>query len=134
VRPFEVLIASHGPLADGLLAAARMICGEVQGVSTLSLLPEDSPESFAARLRAALAPGRPTLILTDLYGGTPHNVACAVVGREPSELRCVAGVNLGMLIEAMTATEPLDDALVERLVISSREAIVDVSARLAARR
>ena len=134
MRPFEVLIASHGPLADGLLAATRMICGDLQGVSTVSLLPEDSPESFAERLRDALEPGRPTLILTDLYGGTPHNVACAVMGRDHPELRCVAGVNLGMLIEAITATEQLDDALVDRLVISSREAIVDVSARLAARR
>jgi hypothetical protein len=38
------------------------------------------------------------------------------------------------VIEAITCTEPLDDALVERLAVSSREAIVDMSTRLAARR
>ena len=134
MRPFEVLIASHGPLASALLAAAEMICGSTQGVSAVSLQPEDSPESFADRLRQALKPGTPTLILSDLYGGTPHNVACAVIGRDSNEVRCLAGVNLGLLIEAITATEPLDDELVGRLVTSSRDAIVDVSGRLAARK
>lgn len=133
MRPFEVLIASHGPLASSLLAAAEMICGSTQGVTAVSLEPEDSPETFADRLREALGPDTPTLILSDLFGGTPHNVACALMASERPAARCLAGVNLGLLIEAITATEPLNEALVERLAASGRESIVDVAGRLAAR-
>jgi len=129
-----VVIASHGPLASALLEAAEMICGSTDGVTTVSLAADDSPESFADRLRGALAPGQPTLILTDLTGGTPHNVACAVIGSENHLVRCIGGANLGLVIEAITSTEPLDDALVERLTVSSQDSIVDMSSRLAARR
>jgi len=134
LRPFEVVIASHGPLASALLEAAEMICGATQGVTAVSLAADDSPESFGERLRGAIHAGQPTLVLTDLTGGTPHNVACAVVGAGNDLVRCIGGVNLGLVIEAITCTEPLDDALIERLTVSSREAIVDMSARLAARR
>lgn len=129
-----MIIASHGPLASALLEAAEMICGSTQGVTAVSLLPDDSPESFADRLREAIHPGQPTLILTDLTGGTPHNVACAVIGAGNDLVSCIGGANLGLVIEAITSTEPLDDALIERLTISSRDAIVDMSTRLAARR
>ena len=63
-----MIIASHGPLASALLEAAEMICGATQGVTTVSLAPDDSPESFGDRLRSAIHAGQPTLILTDLTG------------------------------------------------------------------
>lgn len=128
-----MIIASHGPLAGAMLEAAEMICGTTQGVTTVSLHADDSPETFGDRLRDALTPGQPTLILTDLTGGTPHNVACAVIGHGNEHWRCIGGANLGLVIEAITSTEPLDDALVERLTHSTRDSIVDMTNRLAAR-
>jgi mannose/fructose-specific phosphotransferase system component IIA len=108
-----------------------MICGEQSEVTAIGLQPDESPEAFGARLEAAINAHRRTLVLTDLYGGTPHNVACALARRNQA-IRCVAGVNLGLLIEAITRDGVLDDALVEQLVASARDAVVDVSARLAA--
>jgi mannose PTS system EIIA component len=133
VRPFDVLVASHGPVAASLLAAAEMICGSASRAAAVSLEPDDSPESFGERLTSVLDPQRPTLILTDLNGGTPHNVACALA-RRGAAIRCIAGVNLGLVIEAITSDEELDDALVERLVTAAREAVVDASPSVAAHR
>jgi PTS system mannose-specific IIA component len=132
VRRFDVLIASHGSLALAMVEASRMICGDHSGVTAIGLQPDESPEAFEDRLGAAINAHRPTLVLTDLYGGTPHNVACALARRNLA-MRCVAGVNLGLLIEAITCDGVLDDALVERLVASARDAVVDVSARIAAK-
>ena len=129
MRPFDIVVVSHGGLADAMVAAAFMICGPSAGVGALGLDPSDSPESYGERLRAMLDETRPTLILSDLYGGTPHNVACAVA-RGRSMLRCISGANLGLLIEAITAGEELDDRLVDRLVSLAREGVVDVTSRL----
>ncbi len=129
MRPFDILVVSHGGLADAMVAAAFMICGASEGVTALGLDPSESPEGFAERLGAAIDETRPTLILSDLYGGTPHNVACATA-RAPSAVRCISGTNLGLLIEAITASEELDDPLVDRLISLSREGVVDVTSRL----
>jgi D-glucosaminate-specific PTS system IIA component len=132
VRQFDLVVASHGGLAAALLDAAAMICGPAEGATAVGLDPSDSPEAYRDRLVAAVAPGRPTLILTDLYGGTPQNVA--IVAARSAEVRLISGANLGLLIEALTADEPLGDALVERLVASARDSIVDLAAQMAARR
>lgn len=128
MRPFDVLVVSHGALADAMVAAAFMICGETDGVGAVGLAPDDSPETFAERLAAAIDERRPTLILSDLFGGTPHNVACATARRQG--VHCISGANLGLLVEAITTSEELDDHLVDRLVSLAREGVVDVTGRL----
>ncbi len=126
-----MVVASHGGLAAALLEAAAMIAGPTEHATAVGLDPSDSPETYRERLLAAVLPGRPTLILTDLFGGTPQNVAIAATRAQ--QARCISGANLGLVIEALTATEPLDDALVERLVEAARESIVDITARMTAR-
>jgi PTS system mannose-specific IIB component len=126
VRPFDVVVVSHGPLASAMLAAAAMICGAMSRIGAIGLDPEESPESLLERLRDAIDPSRPTLILTDLQGGTPHNVAC-VLARRHDTVSCVAGLNLGLLIEVATCTDALDDQLVRRLVALARDGIVGAS-------
>ena len=119
-RPFRIVVASHGELAAGLVATARLITGGADGVQPLALGEDEAPEAFGARLRAAVDDGRPTLVLTDLRGGSPHNVASAM---ERDTLRCLSGVNLALLLEAMTGTAPLSDELLERLAAAGRDGI-----------
>ena len=130
MRPFDVLVASHGSLASSMVAAATMICGELERVATIGLESHESPEGFLSRLEPLVDRRRPTLILTDLYGGTPHNVAC-VLARRGDGIRCIAGLNLGLFIEAITAGDELDDALVDHLVASAREGVIEVAPRTA---
>jgi mannose/fructose-specific phosphotransferase system component IIA len=130
VRPFRIVIAAHGLLAAAFLASAEMICGPQDGVVAVGLEPDDSPEGFAERLREALGPPEtPALILTDLQGGTPHNVAC-LVARDRANTVSVSGVNLGVVIEAVTALESLREDDIGRLVSTGRESMVDSTRRL----
>ncbi len=128
MRPFRILVASHGDLARALVSSAQLICGRSADVGTIGLHPDESPESFGERLRTEIGGDpRSVLVLTDLYGGTPHNVA-AVVTRGARAF-CISGVNLGLLIEAITTTDQLDEALVGRLVDLAREGISAAAAR-----
>ncbi len=130
-------MASHGRVADALVSAARMIVGTVGDVHALDLAGDESPESFAARLRTVTRGGdggrdvRPALVLTDLRGGSPHNLASTLLS---DDVRVVGGANLAMVLEAVTANEPLTDVLVERVVAAGRDGIVATPRALAAMR
>jgi len=133
MREFRIVVVGHGDLAGALVATAEMICGPLPDVHAVGLLPSDSPESFSERfLETAGDPAGRLLILTDLVGGTPHNVALAATRRLPRAL-LISGVNLAVLIEAAMSTDALDGESVERLVASGREALVSASQLLAAR-
>jgi PTS system mannose-specific IIA component len=96
----RTLIVTQGHLADELLAAARKIVGDQCRLSALSLDWDDTFEAAGAKLRSAvesLPPdGDGLLILTDIYGGTPNNVALTL--REPGRVEVVSGVNLPMVV------------------------------------
>lgn len=128
MRPFDVLVVAHGGLAEAMIASATLICGQTERVRGVGLEPADSPESFAERVEAAIDTERPTLVLSDLYGGTPHNVVAAMARRH--QLRSISGVNLGLLLEVLTTNEALDDALIERLLPIARDGILDSTAQL----
>lgn len=130
---FRIVVAAHGELASGFVSAARLICGAMDHVQAVGLEPEDSPESFAERLAAACGdPDTPVLVLTDLVGGTPHNVALAVVRRRRAAV-LISGANLAVLIEAATSVDALDDDAVERLVTAGRAALTDGASLVASR-
>ncbi len=130
---FRIVVAAHGDLAGALLGAAELICGELPDVHAVGLAPEDSPESFGERFMAALGPADGSvLVLTDLAGGTPHNVAFAMARRRPAT-SLISGVNLAVLLEAATTQDALDSELIERLVEQGREALLDPNRALASR-
>jgi mannose/fructose/sorbose-specific phosphotransferase system IIA component len=134
MRGFRVVIAAHGDLAAALLSATQMICGDCDDIHAVGLQPADSPETFAERLDAAAGdPDRPLLILCDLIGGTPHNVALAAVRRRPSAF-LISGVNLAVVMEAAMGLEALDADAVTRLVEMGREALLDSATFAASRR
>lgn len=123
---FRIVLAAHGPLASGFLAAAELICGPLPNVAAVGLEATDSPESFGERLRAAMGdPQEPVLVLTDLRGGTPHNVACTIV-RDHPQAALVSGINLAILIEAATSLASLDEDALDRLVAAGRDHLVAI--------
>ena len=117
-----------------MLGSAAMICGPVADAVAVDLQPEQSPEAYGDALRSAMGDdGRPVLILTDLLGGTPHNVASLICleSRGPAlSTVCVSGTNLGMLLEAATGMESLDVDSIARLEAAGRASIVNVMPRL----
>ena len=89
------LIVTHGRMAQELLDAARTIVGEMPQFVAVSLDWDDSVEEATDKTRRALEKVNPedeVLILTDMYGGTPFNVAASFF--EPGRVEVVTGVNL----------------------------------------
>lgn len=133
MRSFRIVVAGHGDLAAAFASAAQMICGRIPLLTAVGLQPEDSPESFMERLVAAAPdPDEPLLLLTDLVGGTPHNVSLALARRRPSAV-VISGVNLAVLMEAAMSGDSLDSELVARLVSTGREAMTDGASLVASR-
>lgn len=101
------LILTHGGLARELLSAAQTISGRLSGFEAISLDWNDGLEEAKSQIAAAIArldEGQGVLILTDMYGGTPCNVA--TVFHQPGKVEILTGVNLPMVLRlACQSTE-----------------------------
>ena len=115
----NIVLVSHGELGDALIRAAEMIAGPAERVFSVPLLPGESPQSFGDKLSAALREieNEETVVLIDLFGGTPYNVAARQVLKDHVE--CVTGANLPMLLELLMSR---DDASVSELAAEIAEA------------
>nr|WP_228937010.1 PTS sugar transporter subunit IIA [Escherichia marmotae] len=98
MNQFDIIILTHGEGGNYLLSSSEMIVGKTKNSTSLSLQPGMSPETLMLQVKAVLRPGIDTLIFTDIYGGTPSNIALLLSKDFP--IRCISGVNLAMLIEA----------------------------------
>jgi PTS system mannose-specific IIA component len=97
-----LVLISHGQMGHYLLESAELIAGTQEQVATVSLVPEDSPESFQAKMLSAIQSidtDKGLLVLSDLCGGTPWN--CTAVLSRDEELECLTGMNLPMLLEIL---------------------------------
>ena len=123
----SILIIAHAPLANALRQCALHVfpdCGD--GVAALDVQPNVSPEETfqAARISLEQARSRHVLVLTDVFGATPCNVAQRLVDGVRSRL--VAGVNLPMLLRTVCyCHEPLA-ALVERALAGGTQGVMQV--------
>ena len=97
-----ILLLSHGPLADALRDTVQVLepqPGEPLGA--LSLAWDEAPEHASERLQRAIADadrGRGVVLLTDMFGGTPSNLALAFL--QKGRIEIVTGVNLPMVVKA----------------------------------
>src|SRR5438128_10637742 len=94
------LIVTHGRLAVELLNAAEMIVGEIHHITAVSLGWHDDVGTATNMIEKALERVRTpdgVLILTDMFGGTPTNIASTFL--DPGKVEVVTGVNLPMLIK-----------------------------------
>jgi len=120
-----LLVVTHGRLAGELEKAARRIVGEVAAMASISLDWDDDVVDARRRIEEGIGrvavDGR-VLILTDMFGGTPSNVALSLL--EPGKIDVVTGVNLPMLIK-FANLHALDgfDETVRRIAQQGRDAI-----------
>lgn len=105
-----VIVATHGEFGNVLLSSLQVILGEPEGMTAVTLSPEDSLESFKSKVEKALEKvdpkGEGSLILVDMLGGTPFNVAIQMT--QQRKLQVVTGVNLPMLVKVASHRNEAD--------------------------
>ncbi|CAM5779375.1 PTS sugar transporter subunit IIA [Ottowia pentelensis] len=126
-----VLVIAHAPLASALREAAlHMLADCAPDLQAVDVRASDAPEASLADARAALARcagAEGVLILADVLGATPCNVATRLLAGERTRL--VAGVNLPMLLRSLCYRhEPLA-ALTQRALAGGASGVVEVPAR-----
>ncbi len=94
------VVVTHGNLAAELVSAAETIVGDIRHITAVSIGWHDEVETAREEIGRAIKrvdAGAGVLVLTDMFGGTPTNLACTFLGEAPIEV--VTGVNLPMIIK-----------------------------------
>ena len=124
-RRIGLLVVTHGGLAEELVAAARKIIGEIDSLGAVSIDWDDDAGEAARRIEQGIRDvERETgvLILTDMFGGTPTNLALSQ--HDGGEVEVITGVNLPMLVKyANLRGQPTLSAAAEGVAEQGREAI-----------
>ncbi len=111
-RRIAGVVVTHGQLANELLAAAEMIIGPIAHISAVSIGWHDDVDAARDEIERAItrvSEGRGVLVLTDMFGGTPTNIASMFLAE--GEVEVVTGVNLPMVIKL--AGQAGDESLAE---------------------
>jgi len=123
-----ILIIAHAPLASALRQCVLHVFPDnPSGLAALDVQPNMPPEETLAQARivgAQLGCAR-LLVLVDVFGATPCNVAQKLVDGVHSKL--IAGVNLPMLLRAMSYRHESLDALVARALIGATQGVMQVA-------
>ena len=109
-----LVLVTHGRLAAEFIAALEHVVGPQQRVAAVCIGAEDDMEQRRRDILDSVAKveeGDGVVLLTDMFGGTPSNLAISVLDRANVEV--IAGVNLPMLIKlaSVRQTEPLREAV-----------------------
>ena len=104
-----LILVTHGRLADQFVEAMEHVVGPQSGIATVCIGPNDDMEQRRAEIADAIAAvdaGKGVIILTDLFGGTPSNLAISLL--EAGRVEVIAGINLPMLIRLAGARKSME--------------------------
>ena len=115
-----LVLVTHGRLAEEFVVAMEHVVGKQERIATISIGPDDDMEGRRADIARAIGEvdaGRGVIVLTDLFGGTPSNLAISLM--EAGKVEVIAGINLPMLIRLGGARKTMK---VTEAVAAAREA------------
>jgi len=115
-----LVLVTHGRLASEFIVAMEHVVGPQERIEAICIGPEDDMEVRRNDIADAIAKvdaGKGVIILTDLFGGTPSNLAISLMRSQ--EIEVIAGVNLPMLIRLEGARKTME---VKAAVAAAREA------------
>ena len=107
-----LVIVTHGRLADEFVAALEHVVGAQKLVETVCIGPDDNMETRRQDILSAVATadmGRGVIVLTDMFGGTPSNLAISII--EEANVEVIAGVNLPLLVKLASVRKTADMAI-----------------------
>ncbi|MBV8122096.1 MAG: PTS sugar transporter subunit IIA [Alphaproteobacteria bacterium] len=115
-----MVLVTHGRLAAEFVAALEHVVGSQTQIAAVCIGPEDDMEQRRQEILARIAEvdsGDGAVLLTDMFGGTPSNLAISVMDR--AKIEVIAGVNLPMLIKLASLRQ---NESLERTVLGAQEA------------
>lgn len=115
-----MVLVTHGHLATEFRAALEHVVGPQKQIETITIGPEDDMEQRRKDIIAAVHhvdSGGGVVVLTDMFGGTPSNLAISVM--DGPKVDVVAGINLPMLIKLASVRE---ESSLEQAVIQAQDA------------
>jgi len=104
-----MILVTHGRLAEHFIDAMEHVVGKQDGVATICIGPNDDMEQRRADIADAIREvdaGQGAIILTDLFGGTPSNLAISLL--DTGHVEVIAGINLPMLIRLAGARKSMN--------------------------
>ena len=123
-----LFLITHATYGESLIqCACHVLNARPPQIAQLGVSVQDDPLDLLPLAREMLRlvdHGDGALILTDLYGGTPSNIATKLI--EPGRIEAVAGANLPMLLRALTHRDKGMAALVSRAVSGGRDGVLDI--------
>ena len=121
-----ILIVAHGTLGESLIHCASHVMGKrPQYLRQLGVTIHDDPDAILPQGRDLirfLDQGQGVLVMTDIFGATPSNIACNLL--VPGKVHGVSGVNLPMLIKSLTYREQPMDVLIEKAMAGAHEGVI----------
>ena len=126
-----LLVVTHGEVAKQLVASVRKIVGNITNLEAVSIDWNDVVNEATRRIEQArkrVDGGQGVLLLTDMFGGTPTNLALSML--EPGKLEIVTGVNLPMLIKFANLDEGLSLPDAAMQLADEARAAIHVASRL----
>lgn len=115
-----LVLVTHGRLAEEFVAAMEHVVGKQENIASIAIAPDDDMEGRRTDIADAIKrvdAGAGVIVLTDLFGGTPSNLAISLM--EPGRVEVIAGINLPMLIRLEGARRTMG---VREAVAAAREA------------
>ena len=111
-----VVLVTHGRLAQEFIGALEHVVGPQENMAAVCIGPDDDMERRRREIVESVAKvdgGRGVVLLTDMFGGTPSNLAISVL--DQGRVEVVAGVNLPMLIKlaSLRGEQPLATVIIE---------------------
>ena len=104
-----LVLVTHGRFAEEMVNALEHVVGPQEKIASVCIGPDDDMEQRRADIMSsveAVNVGDGVIVLTDMFGGTPSNLAISIMDK--ANLEVIAGVNLPMLVKLATAREKLD--------------------------
>lgn len=111
-----LLLVTHGRLAEEFIAAMEHVVGPQDNIDSICMFPDDDIEKSRETIEKKIKNidnGKGVILLTDMFGGTPSNLAISM--SEKGKIEVVAGMNLPMLIKLSSIRENTDikDAVIQ---------------------
>ncbi len=104
-----LVLVTHGGLAVELISAMEHVVGPQENTAAVCIGPDDDMERRRADIQKAVSSvetGEGVIILTDMFGGTPSNLAISIM--EAKSIEVIAGVNLPILVKLASIRSTLD--------------------------